>query len=66
MGGRRRPGRWRPEGSLFLNVGAKPTEPWTALDVAQAARPHLRLQNILHWIKSIAIEAEARRAPAPG
>jgi site-specific DNA-methyltransferase (adenine-specific) len=48
-----------PQGSLFLNVGAKPTEPWTALDVAQAARPHLRLQNILHWIKSIAIEAEA-------
>ena len=25
------------QGSLFLNVGAKPTEPWTALDVAQAA-----------------------------
>lgn len=60
-------GRWvaatarvlAPQGSLFLNVGAKPTEPWTALDVAQAARPHLRLQNIVHWIKSIAIEAEA-------
>jgi site-specific DNA-methyltransferase (adenine-specific) len=51
-----------PQGSLFLNVGAKPTEPWTALDVAQAARPHLRLQNILHWIKSIAIEAEAAGA----
>ena len=44
------------DGSLFLNVGAKPTEPWTALDVAQAARPHLRLQNTIHWIKSIAIE----------
>ena len=28
----------RPAGSLFLNVGAKPTDPWTALDVAQAAR----------------------------
>jgi site-specific DNA-methyltransferase (adenine-specific) len=27
-----------PDGSLFLNVGAKPTEPWTAFDVAQAAR----------------------------
>src|SRR5689334_2371670 len=44
------------EGSLFLNVGAKPTDPWTALDVAQAARPHLTLQNTIHWIKSIAIE----------
>ena len=44
------------DGSLFLNVGAKPTDPWTALDVAQAARAHLRLQNTIHWIKSIAIE----------
>ena len=44
------------DGSLFLNVGGKPTDPWTALDVAQAARPHLKLQNTIHWIKSIAIE----------
>lgn len=43
-------------GSLFLNVGAKPKDPWTALDVAQAVRPHLELQNVLHWVKSIAIE----------
>jgi site-specific DNA-methyltransferase (adenine-specific) len=48
-----------PAGSLFLNVGAKPTDPWTALDVAQAARPHLHLQNTLHWIKSIAIDRDA-------
>ena len=48
-----------PQGSLFLNVGAKPTDPWTALDVAQAARRHLRLQNTIHWIKSIAIEKAA-------
>jgi site-specific DNA-methyltransferase (adenine-specific) len=45
-----------PEGSLFLNVGARPTDPWTALDVAQQARHHLQLQNIIHWVKSIAIE----------
>ncbi len=44
------------DGSLFLNVGAKPTDPWTALDIAQAVRPHLELQNIIHWVKSIAIE----------
>ena len=57
-------GRWiaaarealEPAGSLFLNVGAKPTDPWTALDVAQAARPHLQLQNTIHWVKSIAID----------
>jgi site-specific DNA-methyltransferase (adenine-specific) len=47
------------DGSLFLNVGAKPTDPWTAIDVAYAARPHLQLQNTIHWIKSIAIEKAA-------
>jgi site-specific DNA-methyltransferase (adenine-specific) len=51
-------------GSLFLNVGGKPKDPWTAFDVAQAARPHLRLQNTLHWIKSIAIDAAAAGAAA--
>ena len=51
-----------PAGSLFLNVGGKPTDPWTALDVAQAVRPHLHLQNTLHWIKSIAIDREAAGA----
>jgi site-specific DNA-methyltransferase (adenine-specific) len=54
----------RPDGSLFLNVGAKPSDPWTALDVAQAARSHLRLQNIIHWIKSIAIERSSAGAAA--
>ncbi len=48
-----------PDGSLFLNVGAKPTDPWTAFDVAQAVRPHLQLQNVIHWIKSIAIDRDA-------
>ena len=54
----------RPDGSLFLNVGAKPTDPWTALDVAQAVRSHLRLQNIIHWIKSIAIDRASAGAAA--
>ncbi|HEY7289844.1 MAG TPA: site-specific DNA-methyltransferase [Vicinamibacterales bacterium] len=54
----------RPDGSLFLNVGAKPSDPWTALDVAQTARPHLRLQNIIHWIKSIAIDRSSAGAGA--
>ena len=50
----------QPQGSLFLNVGAKPTDPWTAFDVAQAARPHLQLQNTIHWVKSIAIDHDWR------
>jgi site-specific DNA-methyltransferase (adenine-specific) len=48
-----------PDGSLFLNVGAKPTDPWIPLEVAQAARKHLKLQNTIHWVKSIAIDREA-------
>ena len=52
------------DGSLFLNVGGKPTDPWTALDVAQAARPFLTLQNTIHWIKSIAIEKSLAGARA--
>ena len=52
------------DGSLFLNVGAKPTDPWTAIDIALAARPHLALQNTLHWIKSIAIDRDAAGAAA--
>ena len=51
-----------PQGSLFLNVGAKPTDPWTAMEVAQAARRHLELQNTIHWIKSIAIDKDAAGA----
>ena len=54
----------RPDGSLFLNVGSRPSDPWTALDVAQAARAHLRLQNIIHWIKSIAIDMGSAGAAA--
>ena len=49
----------KPRGSFFLNVGSKPTAPWAALDVAQAVRPHLHLQNTLHWVKSIAIDRDA-------
>ena len=52
------------DGSLFLNVGAKPTDPWTAMDVAQTARAQLKLQNTIHWVKSIAIEKDVAGAGA--
>jgi site-specific DNA-methyltransferase (adenine-specific) len=42
-------------GSFFLNVGGSPRDPWIPLDVAQRFRDHLVLQNVIHWIKSIAI-----------
>jgi site-specific DNA-methyltransferase (adenine-specific) len=47
-----------PDGSLFLNVGGKPSDPWIPFEVAQAARGHLQLQNVIHWVKSIAIDHE--------
>jgi len=47
-----------PEGSMFLNVGSKPSRPWTAFDVAAEAREHLVLQNTIHWIKSIVIDKD--------
>jgi site-specific DNA-methyltransferase (adenine-specific) len=44
------------EGSFFLNIGGKPSDPWIPYDVIQQFRPHFTLQNVIHWVKSIAIE----------
>jgi site-specific DNA-methyltransferase (adenine-specific) len=48
----------RKNGSFFLNVGGKPTDPWVALDLAHRFRKQFILQNTIHWIKSIAIPKE--------
>ncbi len=44
------------DGSLFLNVGSKPTDPTVPFQVLQAMQQQFQLQNVIHWIKSIAIE----------
>ncbi len=46
----------KDEGSFFLNIGGKPSDPWIPFDVIQQFRPHFTLQNVIHWVKSIAIE----------
>jgi len=46
------------EGSLFLNIGGKPTDPWGPFEVLFELREHFTLQNTIHWIKSIAIQKE--------
>ncbi len=43
------------DGSFFLNIGNKPKDPWIAWDVAYVLRKYFVLQNVIHWVKSIAI-----------
>jgi len=45
-------------GSVFLNIGGRPSDPWLALDVVSVFAEFLTLQNVIHWVKSIAIEPE--------
>jgi site-specific DNA-methyltransferase (adenine-specific) len=43
------------DGSFFLNIGNNLKDPWIAWDVAHVLRKHFVLQNVIHWVKSIAI-----------
>ena len=42
-------------GSFYLNVGGTLTDPWIPLRVATSFSEFFRLQNVIHWIKSISI-----------
>ena len=44
------------KGSFFLNMGHKPTDWWVPWEVAFRLRKYFVLQNIIIWVKSIAIE----------
>ncbi|MCA1960039.1 MAG: site-specific DNA-methyltransferase, partial [Desulfomonile sp.] len=44
------------EGSLFLNIAGKPSDPWGPIEAAFRLRSHLVLQNTIHWVKSIAVD----------
>lgn len=43
------------DGSLFLNVGGKPSDPIVPFQVLEAVRSEFVLQNVIHWVKSISI-----------
>ena len=45
----------KPDGSFFLNVGASPANPLLPHEIVIKFQPHFRLQNTLHWIKSITV-----------
>jgi len=49
----------KDDGSIFLNIGSKPSDPWVPFEVALEMRKHFVLQNVIHWIKSIYIEHES-------
>ena len=54
-------GRWgalADGGSLFLNIGGKPSDPWGPFEVLMKLRERFELQNVIHWVKSIAIQKE--------
>ena len=48
----------RVDGSLFLNLGSKPSDPWVPFEVLAEMRKYFVLQNVIHWIKSIAIQKD--------
>ena len=59
-------GRWgaavhevlKDDGSLFLNIGGKPSDPWGPFEVLLELRQHFTLQNVIHWVKSISIQKD--------
>src|SRR5437667_8897012 len=46
----------KPSGSLFLNIGAAPSNPMLPHEIVMRLRNFFVLQNSIHWIKSITIE----------
>jgi site-specific DNA-methyltransferase (adenine-specific) len=48
----------KDDGSFFLNMGHKPKDFWVPWEVAFRFRKHFVLQNVIIWVKSIAIQKE--------
>jgi len=51
--------RLAPDGSFFLNLSGAPKDPWLPWNVAREVGRTFVLQNVLHWVKSIAIDRRA-------
>jgi site-specific DNA-methyltransferase (adenine-specific) len=49
----------KPAGSLFLNLGASPSNPLLPHELVLRLRDLFVLQNTIHWIKAISIEDDA-------
>ena len=51
----------RNDGSLFLNVGASPSNPLLPHEIVTQLRDRFVLQNTIHWIKAITIEDDGQQ-----
>ena len=49
----------QPNGSLFLNIGAAPSNPMLPHELILRLRKFFVLQNTIHWIKAITIPDDA-------
>ena len=54
----------RPDGSFFLNIGAAPSNPMLPHEIVMTLRELFVLQNTIHWVKSIAIDANDGKTDA--
>ena len=54
----------KSNGSFFLNIGAAPSNPMLPHEIVMTLREFFVLQNTIHWIKSIAIDAADGKAGA--
>lgn len=43
-------------GSFFLNMGCRPRDQLLPMEIALSIGKHYRLQNTIHWIKSVTVE----------
>jgi site-specific DNA-methyltransferase (adenine-specific) len=55
----------KSNGSFFLNIGAAPSNPMLPHEIVMELREFFVLQNTIHWIKSIAIDAADGKAGDP-
>ncbi len=56
----------RPNGSLFLNLGATPSNPMLPHELILRLRKIFVLQNTIHWIKAITIPNDSGQEISPG
>ncbi len=45
----------KDDGSFFFNIGDRPSDDFRSYSVAKEISKHFKLQNTIHWVKSIAI-----------